>query len=318
MIISTTLAGPGASDIIADALRSAEGLVGRYLVIDGGGGPDALRAARETVGADRLAIGSYGWRGDYGHARTWALEHARELGATWALTLDTDERLAFVAPTDKLADPGVDVISVADRDVDYHKPRYIRCRPGITWEGRAHELLRGERKPHSIAPGHFWELPKSDNSRRLVWERFVAWVAEQPLVLETLAWRRHYADCLLGLGERERAAEQFALVSEAPDAIDDERAWSHYRICELDLVAENVDRAFMRASQALAAYPRRIQEFGYILAHCHRMRGRFQEACLWAEYALAAPMQVCGGQRSASWRSGCEQILAVHQEACGA
>lgn len=310
IVAATVLAGPGSEDIIRDALLSAAPLVDRFIVLNSGG-PEVARAVDEQLaGGAAQRVLEYHWPGSYGQARNDALEAARTADADWALTLDTDERLAFEAPTAALASGELDVISIADRDHGYSKPRYLRCRDGIEWVGKSHELLRGAREPYGIAPGAFWELPKTREQRQVVFRRFVAWVAEEPSVLKNLHWRRHYGDCLLGLEQFESAGEQYATVAALDDAGDDERAWCHYRLAELDLLRGDIERAAQRACLALAGYPWRIQEFGWILAHTHFVRGRDRAAALWAEFALAAPLEPCAGQRSPTWRRGCLELLA--------
>ena len=97
MIVSTTLTGSNA-DIIGDALASVVAQVDRCLVIDTGAKDDTVAVARNVAG-DKLVVRELAWPNDFAAARNFALDAATALGATWAITVDTDERLVF--------DPGV-------------------------------------------------------------------------------------------------------------------------------------------------------------------------------------------------------------------
>ncbi len=93
MIVSTTLTGSNA-DIIGDALASVLQQVDRCIVIDTGAKDDTIAVARRVAG-DKLLLREFPWKNDFAAARNYALEAATEAGATWAVTLDTDERLLF-------------------------------------------------------------------------------------------------------------------------------------------------------------------------------------------------------------------------------
>jgi hypothetical protein len=94
VIVSTTLAGPGAEASIGDALRSCAGLVEEHLILTPAASLEPMAAAVKAAGIfpPRLRWRCYEWPGSYGEARTAALSFAEEEGATWALTLDCDER----------------------------------------------------------------------------------------------------------------------------------------------------------------------------------------------------------------------------------
>src|SRR6187551_2491141 len=93
MIVSTTLTGSNA-DIIGEALASVLEQVDRCIVIDTGARDDTLDVARKVAG-DKLLLREFPWKNDFAAARNFALEAAAAPSASWAVTLDTDERLLF-------------------------------------------------------------------------------------------------------------------------------------------------------------------------------------------------------------------------------
>lgn len=319
MIVSTTLAGPGSERIIADALRSAGHLVDRHLIL----APEALHETLAAAiwpgdGLAPLRWAALEWPGSYGEARNAALRLAEDAGATWALTLDTDERLEMPRLDLSAISEGVHVLHVPDAVLAYQKPRYIRCGVGARWVGPCSERLDVTGRK-AIVPGQFRELPKDAEAelrrmRRGV-ELMPAMIEAEP---EHPQWRRHYAECLIGVGRPEEGIEQFREMLAVPGLIEVAEAWAHYRIAEWEITQGDLDGAFKRCALAVARFPGFIQEFGYLLGHLNIKRGRPAAGVLWAEYALNAPLDMTrGGHRSPTWREGCEGILRSARDAQG-
>ncbi len=319
MIVSTTLAGPGAEQTLGDALRSAAPLVDGFLVIASGCDPEAVARLAQQIAVETgktLALQHLAWPDDYGKARNFALEAAETLGADWACTLDCDERLD-IDPSElsALEMPEFDVICVHDRDLLYQKPRFIRCGVGARWYGIVHERLTAPGQQGSI-PGCFWELPKNALSEEKRWQRGLIAVPKMLAERECPSLRRHYAECLLSAGRDDEAREQFAQVLEAPGTPLYEQTWCQYRLAEFAAVAGRYEVARGIAAKALAKDPGFIQELGWVMAHCAAKLREFQTAALWADYALRAPIDYSrGGHRGSTWRRGCEELLSRIQEA---
>jgi hypothetical protein len=91
VIVTETMTG-NSREIVGDALRSAVDWVDWCLVIETGVTDDTLEIAREIAG-DKLIVRDFPWCGDFAAARNFALMAAAEIGADWALVLDTDERI---------------------------------------------------------------------------------------------------------------------------------------------------------------------------------------------------------------------------------
>ena len=81
----------GNADLIGDALRSVVEHVDRCLVVDTMGNADVLAAAREAA-SDKLVVRPWAWT-SCSAGRNESLRLAAEIGGSWAITLDTDERL---------------------------------------------------------------------------------------------------------------------------------------------------------------------------------------------------------------------------------
>lgn len=324
MIVSTTLAGPGAENTIGEALRSCIGLANVHLVIFSGADPEKLipvvdahlgsRADGGWVSSQLVHDGPF----HYGDARNAALQFAELVAGSqgessaWALTLDCDERLE-IPPFDFDATDftGVDALTVIERDLQYQKPRYIRLNAGARWIGPCSERLevRGRK---SILPGQFWELPKTPEQERA---RMLRGIEHMPAMIrlepEQHQWRRHYAECLIGVGQMDEGMRQHFEITLDPNMDINALAWSHYRLAEQEILQERYDAAFRRCGFWLARAPGFIQEFGWLLAHLHAKAKRHMEALTWAEYALNAPIdETRGGHRSPTWRAGCEAMLA--------
>jgi len=162
VIVSTTLAGPGAEASIGAALLSCANLVDEHLILVARAQLDSMAAAVKAAGipVNRLRWRIYEWPGSYGEARTASLRFAEEEGASWALTVDSDE-LVDVPRLDLAdADPDVHVLCVPDSVLAYQKPRLIRCGARARWIGPCSERLdvSGRR---AIIPGQFHEAPKT-------------------------------------------------------------------------------------------------------------------------------------------------------------
>jgi tetratricopeptide (TPR) repeat protein len=325
VIVSTTLAGPGAERTIVDALRSCAAHVDHHLIaLSGCDGDRVVQLASELN--QELVFRDVPWPGDYGAARTYMLRWAEERGATWALTLDCDERLEL-DERDVLAlrDPALEsyaAATVADRDTHYQKPRFLRCGRGLRWEWPCAERLvgsDGKAPPMFRLPGAFWELPKDAAAERRRAERGVA---NMPSILfkgENAHARRHLAECLLTLGRDTEARHHFVRVAANSQAPLFERTWCDYRLAEFACVDGDYREALDIAGAALARDPGLIQELGWVMAHANAQLKDFTAAALWCSYVLNAPMDMArGGHRGSTWKKGATDLLASIERAASA
>jgi len=123
-IVATILSG-NSELLIADAIKCIRDWVEFLLLIDTGITDNTRSIARDLAGS-KLYVEQLAWCNDFAHARNFALARAAALGASWALTVDTDERLSFPGfkSPDELrraldSDPDVLVWLVPCRDGSY-------------------------------------------------------------------------------------------------------------------------------------------------------------------------------------------------------
>ena len=129
-IVSTTLVGNNV-DIVADALRSVVDWVDLCLVIDTGSTDGTLEVARSIAGA-KYVERVFPWINDFAAARNFALAAAAELGANWAITVDTDERIIpkgeDLRAVLRNCTEGVVMLSDSDRTYAVRGPSVCDCR----------------------------------------------------------------------------------------------------------------------------------------------------------------------------------------------
>ena len=290
MIISTTLTG-GNADIIGEALESVVGHVDRCLVIDTGARDDTLAVA-QRVASEKLLLREFPWRNDFSAARNFALEAAASAGGSWALTLDTDERL-YVRPGIRLVDtlgalgPAVQVVLVAATDGSYAKERIIRLPARVRWEGPTHEALAGQLKGQSetVEGVRFRELPKDEAGLRRKFERDVT-------VLRTYS-RKHPREprWLYYLGASHHDLGQYAAAIEAFRACAalggwaEEGAWACFRAAQCCCSLGRWQEAIEMCARGLAIRPA-TAELAWLAGHAAHEAGRYEDAIAWSNMAM--------------------------------
>lgn len=313
MIVATILLGPGAAETVGDAIRSARSFVDGLVLIESGGGQRAVDAATQAALAVELSVSlrQWAWTGDYGAARQYALDAARELGATYAVTLDPDERLGLPENfREKIrAYPNIDVWIAPDRDTHYSKERVIRCAALVRWHGLVCENLEGEALRGKL-DGYFWELPKTDAQHRARFERGVA-AADAMIAAgdDRFKWRRHRASCLAGLGRMDDALDEYWRARERA-VFPEDHAWTSYLICEQLVLREDFEGAWELACAALGRHAGFLPEFGWILGYIEYLTGDDQNASRWAQLALNTPKDGTRvSLRGTNCIAGCKSIL---------
>ena len=314
-ILATVLLGPGAEASVGDAIDSVKGCVDGFLLIDSGGGKAALDAASARAKYPIHGC-SFRWDGDYGAARQFAFEKARNAGATHALTLDPDERLLDTETLRPIveAHPDTEVFIAQDRDALYFKERILKCSADLRWQGRVCEFLLGMTRPQLKLRSKFWELPKDQAGYHRRFERGV--IECRRMIAEgddRFRWRRHLGTCLMGIGQREEAIAEYRKALELAQA-DEETAWVQYLLLEQLVMDQKYDQALREASVALAKHCGFLLEFGWIIAYCELQAGNYQNASRWAQMALQWPEDKTRVSfRGLNAKKGCQDILAfVH------
>ncbi len=137
-IVATMMTGSNES-IVGEAVQSALRFVDEVVLVDTGIS-DGTKEVVESIAKGKYVLVSFPWCQDFAAARNAALQFASDRGATWALTLDSDERMRFPPFEDRddllnalNSDPLVKTWMVACGDNSYSKERFIRVPTSLRW-----------------------------------------------------------------------------------------------------------------------------------------------------------------------------------------
>jgi tetratricopeptide (TPR) repeat protein len=170
-IVATVLCGNN-EGIVEEAVRSVVDWVDEVCLIDTGIHDSSAKRVRDIT-QEKYTEATFAWCGDFAAARNSALVLADQCGATWALTLDTDERMVFHGFKDREhlrqqlgSDSDVQAWLVPCQDGHYSKERFIKIPASVRWKGATHEALNCEHPSHRrILPDcYFWELAKDEHA----------------------------------------------------------------------------------------------------------------------------------------------------------
>lgn len=286
-IVSTTLTGSN-REIIGDALRSVIDWVDWCLLIDTGVSDDTLEIAREIAG-DKLIVREFPWRDDFAAARNFALEAATELGADWAVTLDSDERIVLGSfdVRSLLAASNAEALHVRHMGDTYAKERFFRLPARGRYVGPTHEAFISEGARIGTLPGVlFDEIPKSAEDYRRKAERDVSilscYTAKHP---DDPRWFYYLGDSLAGLGRHDEAIAAFRICASLK-GWDEEGAWAQYRVAELFLKVDRPEEAVEACAAGMARHSG-LAELPWLAAYASWQAGRPAQAAYWARLAVA-------------------------------
>lgn len=285
-LVSTTLSG-NSRDLIVDALRSAVDWVDACLLIDTGITDDTLAVARDVAGA-KLVVRRFSWRSDFAAARNFALQAAAELGAAWAMTLDTDERLDRNGLDVRgiLAATRADLLHVRQVDGSYVKERFFRLPAPGRWVGPTHEAYVGAGVTEEMPNIRFWEVRKSEADYRRKFERDVAILTHHTAEHPTdPRWFYYLGDALQNLGRHEEAIAAYRSCW-ALDGWDEESAWAMYRAAECHLALGRHKAAIAACADGMLRHPG-LADLPWLAAFAAYGGGRADQAVWWATQAAA-------------------------------
>jgi tetratricopeptide (TPR) repeat protein len=289
MIVSTTLTGSNA-DIIGDALASVLSQVDRCLVIDTGAKDDSIAVARAIAG-DKLEVRSFTWQNDFAAARNFALAAAAELGATWAVTVDTDERLAFesgVHLARLLGATRAQVCMVLDDAGNYSKERIVQLPAKVRWSGPTHECLDGRTVADTVTLQgvRFHELPKDAATARRKFERDLAILKRHTRAHPKQArWFYYLGATQQQLGDHAAAIDAFRTCAELR-GWEEEGAWACYGAAESCCNLRRWGDALQFCAAGLAIRPA-TAELAWLAGFAAYKGLRFGDAVAWSNMAIA-------------------------------
>jgi tetratricopeptide (TPR) repeat protein len=284
-IVTTTLAN-NSETIIEDALRSVVDWVDVCLVVDTGISDATLERARGVAG-DKLVVRPFPWCHDAAAARNFALDAATELGANWALTLDTDERLdiAGVDIRAQLEQATEGVLYVADVGKSYVKERFFRLPCAERWSGVTHESFAAFRVGcRTLAGVTFSELQKSPQAMQQRFKRDIEALArytqQHP---QDPRWHFYLGESRRLLGQHAEAVLDYDRCAELR-GWDEESAWACYRAAECLAKLERFEEALARCSTGLTRHAG-IAELAWLAGYvCYQLQ-RDAQAVYWARLA---------------------------------
>ncbi len=290
-LVSTTLVGPGTLGMLPGALASVADWVDECIVIDTSPTPyPYLReVVDEAVGA-KGTVAEWAWTGSFADARNAAFLTAERLGADWAVTVDTDERIQLGGEDVRgtLASfQGSGLLSLAD-DLSYAKPRFLRCRSGVRWLGSVHESIAvsAQADLHTLPLLRFSELWKTPEDLRRKYERDAAALRAELSTSpdSTRAWY-YLGASLHGLEDVEGAIAAFRACARL-DGWYEESAWACYRAAALLVSISRWDEAL---DMALAGLRRDagIAELAWVAGVAALGMGEREQARCWAVLARA-------------------------------
>ncbi|MDH5226076.1 MAG: glycosyltransferase [Gammaproteobacteria bacterium] len=289
MIVSTTLTGSNAA-IIGDALASVVAQVDRCLVIDTGATDDSIDVARAVAGP-KLDVRTFKWQDDFAAARNFALDAAAELGGTWAVTVDTDERLLFdpgVQLSRLLAATRADVCMVLDDLGNYSKERIVRLPAKVRWAGPTHECLEGRTNAGTatLQGLRFHELPKDPAAARRKFERDLAILKRYTRQHGKQArWLYYLGTTHQHLGDYAAAIDAFRTCAELR-GWEEEGAWACYHAAECCCSLRRWDDALQFCAAGLAIRPA-TAELAWLAGFAAYKGKRFVDAVAWSNMAIA-------------------------------
>jgi tetratricopeptide (TPR) repeat protein len=286
LVVSTTLTG-NSEAVIGDALRSVIEWVDLCLVIDTGVTDQTLRIAREVAGP-KYRERRFPWRQDFSAARNFALDAATELGANWAITVDTDERIELNGEDLRslLGSTTSGVLMLSDTDRSYCKERCFRLPCSVRFSGPTHESFPGySLSPFTAPRATFAELPKSAEQLERKFRRDLAILrghtAAHP---NDPRWLFYLGETYKNLKELEPAVKAYSACA-ALRSWDEEAAWACYRAAECLIDLGRHQEALDRCALGLTHHAG-IAELAWLAGFCAYTLGRHVQCVHWARLAI--------------------------------
>ncbi len=292
LVYSITLAGGHREGSILGALDSAAGIVDKFLLLDTWSADEAIRVAREKYG-DRVLVERTPFELTDSPAitksRNFGLEKAAELGADWALILDTDERIEERGEKlrEALETTPADVVMLLHVTCAYEKDRFIRLPAKGQFEAPyAHEYYNNFENRIRAKHARFNEIPKTPEQMRL---RMVAIERDMHRAIEAQPevgrWYYYLGDCQHYRGDYEIAIKTFEQAIDLA-GYPLEAAWSAYRGAECALRMKNFPEAIRLAVRGIARLPG-VAELPWAAGVASLQLGNVRDALSWAECAIA-------------------------------
>ncbi len=292
-IVATMLTGNGES-IVADAVRSVIDWVDLFLLIDTGITDQTAEIAKNLAGPKFLRE-SFPWCHDFARARNFALERAGAHGGSWALTIDTDERLSFPgvkSPVDlrtKLnADARVLIWLVPFQGDYYTKERFVRVPTKLRWQGQVHEALTGAASGQiKILPGvTFLELAKTSAQIASKLTRDLTVLREETRKYpDDPRWWYYLGQTLEDKGDLAEAVDAYRRCATL-DGWAEQAAWACYKAGGCLAQLGELSQAIEQCAYGLSKLPG-SPELAWLAGFCCYQLRLYSHAIHWEQMAIA-------------------------------
>lgn len=285
MILATITMTSNRENIIGDALRSVVGFADLCILVDLGITDNTVQVAREIVG-DKLRVVKYE---EVPSPRNFGLNAAAEMGADWACTLDTDERMHFdkVDIRAALESIGAGTVLVPHDSGGYCKERFLKLPALDKFIGYVHECVPPVNTPQIYMNGVcFSELPKSaelahEKAESIV-EGLTKSTEEEP---DNPRWWYYLGDTLTTLGRLDEALNAFQTCA-GLNGWDEESAWACFRAATIQAEQHHPFEAIETCAKGLARYPA-MAELAWLAGEIAFSGGQPDKAVYWARMAVA-------------------------------
>ncbi|MEO8499257.1 MAG: glycosyltransferase, partial [Planctomycetota bacterium] len=282
------------AEIVADAVRSVIDWVDEILLIDTGISDGTVELVKELAG-EKFRQTQFAWRNDFALARNTAFEQAAAHGATWALTIDTDERLIVdgFRTLDELrtllaSEPEILAWLVVNRDGSYAKERLVRVPTALRWKGRTHEALIGatDRQRKGLPGVRFFEVAKTPDAFRHKLERDLVILQEETRDKpDNARWWYYLGQTLDGLQRPREAADAYQQCARL-DGWAEEAAWACYQAAKCLSTLKEFRQAIQACALGLARQPG-SPELAWLAGFCCFQLGEYRNAMHWEQMAIA-------------------------------
>lgn len=310
MIVSVTITDSRESQI-GDAIRSVVGHVDRVLLVDTGI-KDGTEAVAREVAQEKLRIARHAWV-DYSTARNAGFRFAEELGATWIVIVDSDERLSIGENLRAdLAKIQEDVVLMESSSGFYSKQKVIRAGRGAHFTGPTHELLNAASWT-TLKGATFSELGKSKEQLARKYARDVELLTEYIKTNPTVPrWWFYLGISQEGLGDLKQAANSFSRCV-LLGKFGYEPAWAAYKHAEMLYLMGQFEGAIYAAARGLAA-DATYAECAWMAGLAAYRLGRNEQAIAWARLSEAVGrFKGCGVENGCGREYGFKHLPKLYE-----
>ena len=285
MILCTITLTSNRESIIGDALRSVVNFADICLLVDLGINDNTVQVAREIVG-DKLRIVPFVQSDS---PRNCGLDAAHALGADWACTLDTDERMHFDGVDIKAAleKIGAGTVLVPHDSGSYSKERFFKLPALDRFTGSVHECVYPVHTPQIFMKGIcFSEIPKTQEQLQAkaaeIVDHLLEEVERNP---SNPRWWYYLGDTWMILNRMDEALSAFQNCAKLR-GWDEESAWACFRAATILAGQGKLFDAIETCAMGIARHPA-MAELAWLAGEIALSSGFPDKAIYWGRIAVA-------------------------------